>query len=78
MVQAHSRLRAALRRDLSLVDLFRYPTVSALAAHLGRDGDDKASLDRSKERGQARGEALQRRRLAARAAASSAQAPSKR
>ena len=29
-------LREALRRDLALVDLFRYPTVATLAAHLDR------------------------------------------
>ena len=32
MVQASIRLRAALQKDISLIDLFRYPTVSALAA----------------------------------------------
>ncbi len=30
------RLRKALQRDLALVDLFRYPTVADLAAHLDR------------------------------------------
>ena len=75
MVQANSRLRTALRRELALVELFQYPTVSALAAHLSRHGDDTAALDRSAERGLARGEALQRRRLAARAAAAPAKAP---
>ncbi len=75
MVQANSRLRTALRRELSLVELFQYPTVSALAAHLSRGRDDAAVLDRSAERGLARGESLQRRRLAARAAAAPAKVP---
>ncbi len=51
MVQANSRLRTALRRELALVELFQYPTVSALAAHLSRHGDDTAALDRAQERG---------------------------
>jgi hypothetical protein len=72
MVQATGRLRVALGRDLSLVDLFRYPTVHALAAHLGENHDDAGALDKSAERGPARSEALQRRRLAARSAAASA------
>jgi natural product biosynthesis luciferase-like monooxygenase protein len=62
MVQANSRLRSALGRDLSLVDLFRYPTVNALAAHLGRADDDNTALVQSQERGRARLDALQRRR----------------
>jgi natural product biosynthesis luciferase-like monooxygenase protein len=33
-VQAHRRLRDALDRELSLTDLFRFPTVRALADHL--------------------------------------------
>ncbi len=33
-VQAHRRLRDALRREFSIADLFRYPTVRGLAAYL--------------------------------------------
>jgi natural product biosynthesis luciferase-like monooxygenase protein len=66
MVQASSRLRTALRRELSLVDLFRFPTVSALANHLGPAGEEKATLAQSQERGRARLDALQRRRPAPR------------
>jgi natural product biosynthesis luciferase-like monooxygenase protein len=62
MIQASSRLRTALRRDLSLVDLFRYPTVSALAAYLNQAVPHASGLVRSRERGQARLDALQRRR----------------
>ncbi|HYM32628.1 MAG TPA: phosphopantetheine-binding protein, partial [Candidatus Cybelea sp.] len=62
MMQANVRLRSALRRELTLVDLFRYPTVSALAAHLGSAIGDKSKLDQSQQRGQARLDALRRRR----------------
>jgi aryl carrier-like protein len=66
MVQANSRLRTALHRELSLVDLFRYPTVNALAAHLNQTGDEGAALRQSQERGRTRLDALQRRRTASR------------
>jgi hypothetical protein len=66
MVQANSRLRAALGRALSLVDLFRYPTVNALAAFVSQSAPDPAALVQSQERGRARLEALERRRTAPR------------
>ncbi|MDT5271153.1 MAG: hypothetical protein QOH49_3339 [Acidobacteriota bacterium] len=34
-VRVHTRLRELLRSDLSIVDLFEYPTVRGLAAYLG-------------------------------------------
>ncbi|HEY9856590.1 MAG TPA: amino acid adenylation domain-containing protein [Stenomitos sp.] len=34
LAQVHQQLKAQLERDLSLVDLFRFPTVGSLAAHL--------------------------------------------
>jgi natural product biosynthesis luciferase-like monooxygenase protein len=34
MVQVHARIKAALLRDVPLVKLFEYPTISALASHL--------------------------------------------
>jgi hypothetical protein len=65
MVQANGRLRAALGRDVSLVDMFRFPTVRSLAEHLG--GGAKAAdlaVKQSLERGQTRQEAMRRRREA--------------
>ena len=64
MLRANMRLRELLQQDLSLVDLFRYPTISALASHLSRTTDDQVALDQSQQRGQSRIDALQRRRLA--------------
>jgi SAM-dependent methyltransferase/acyl carrier protein len=65
MVQANGRLRAALGRELSLVEMFQYPTVASLAAFLGREDEGGAAdptLQQSQVRGQSRREALQRRR----------------
>jgi amino acid adenylation domain-containing protein len=52
LLRVHGRLSAALGRAVSLMDLFRYPTVSTLAGYLdGRDGDDEqAPGDRANER----------------------------
>nr|MDQ2694221.1 SDR family NAD(P)-dependent oxidoreductase [Pseudomonadota bacterium] len=36
LIQAQSRLQAQFGRPLSLVDMFKYPTVEALAGYLGR------------------------------------------
>lgn len=66
MMQANTRLRESLQRNLRLVDLFQYPTVSALAAHLSRANDDGVALGQSQQRGQARLDALRRRRVEAR------------
>jgi len=37
LVQVQNRIREAVGRDVSVVDLFRYPTVEALARHLSRE-----------------------------------------
>jgi hypothetical protein len=36
MVQVQQHLQGALGRDLSITDLFRFPTVRSLTEHLGR------------------------------------------
>jgi acyl carrier protein len=64
MVQAHSALRQALDRPLSLVDLFRFPTVSALAAHLSADAPAAEPLTSGQDRARARIDAQSRRRQA--------------
>jgi natural product biosynthesis luciferase-like monooxygenase protein/amino acid adenylation domain-containing protein/FkbM family methyltransferase len=53
LVQARTRLRAALDRDLSLVELFQYPTISALAQHLNTSRQQPASAAMDKVRQQA-------------------------
>ena len=72
MVQAHAALRERLQRSLSLVDLFHFPTVSALAASLAETRDPSVLVD-SQARAQARVDAMGRRqnRRSARALAKS-------
>ena len=55
LVRVHDRLREALKVELSLVDLFRFPTVRALAATLsakqsGTAETGPASLNRADQR----------------------------
>lgn len=69
-VKAQRLLKQALERDVSITDLFRFPTVRALAGHLDGQGAD-ASRDHANARGAARRELLTARqnRLRPRAAA---------
>jgi acyl carrier protein len=44
LVQIHGKLRAKLKRELSVVEMFRYPTVNALAKHLGQAVQPTSSI----------------------------------
>ncbi len=58
-VQAHRRLKEALQRDLSITDIFRFPTIQSLATYLteGSTGGAQQGSDRA----QGRRAAMQRR-----------------
>ncbi|NJO80635.1 MAG: amino acid adenylation domain-containing protein [Cyanobacteria bacterium RM1_2_2] len=60
LVKAHSQLRAQFP-DLSLLDLFRYPTVSSLAAHLSQSSSASQPPPQAQPQLQA-GKARQQRR----------------
>jgi len=63
VVQVLAHVREVLGRNLPITDVFRFPSVRALAGYLG--GGDRASteaLDSSEERGSARRGLLERRR----------------
>ncbi|MEM9492436.1 MAG: phosphopantetheine-binding protein, partial [Myxococcota bacterium] len=67
MVQVHGRIQTAFEREVPLVKLFEYPTISALAAYLS-SGQDAAtaqsaqSSESQRERGRRQREMLMRRR----------------
>jgi amino acid adenylation domain-containing protein len=61
IIQLQSKLRAALERDLSLVELLKYPTVSALARYLSEEPAPAAAAKERQDRVEARREALKRR-----------------
>jgi amino acid adenylation domain-containing protein len=48
MVQVHSKLQKALNRDISLLDMFQFPTISKLAKHLSQE-ENKPTLLESHE-----------------------------
>ncbi len=60
--QVHRQLREVLKIDLNLVELFHYPTISALAKHLGEEGPKTTWADDLHEEAARRREALGRRR----------------
>ncbi|MFV0473267.1 MAG: MupA/Atu3671 family FMN-dependent luciferase-like monooxygenase [Pikeienuella sp.] len=41
VVQVQRRLKEALKRDVSITDLFRFPTIRALAGHLAAQSDER-------------------------------------
>jgi NAD(P)-dependent dehydrogenase (short-subunit alcohol dehydrogenase family)/acyl carrier protein len=64
LVQVLSKLRKALGGELSVVDLFRYPTVSALASHLEKaEAAPKRSVHKATERAQKQREVARQRIL---------------
>ncbi len=62
LAQVHLRLQADLAPDLSIIELFQYPTVRSLAAHL-QDGDDDAGLRESRGRAAERRARMRQRRF---------------
>jgi len=58
VAEAATCLREALRREIKLTDLFAYPTVAALAAHLGGGPPTIDATNAASDRGAARLDAL--------------------
>jgi acyl carrier protein len=54
MVQVHNKLQAIYSIDLSLVDMFRYPTVSALATYVSQGESEPSALQQSNTRAETR------------------------
>jgi aryl carrier-like protein len=72
IVQLHRRLREALGRELSVVDLFKYSTVAALAAFLRERpavtaAAEVAKVDEARARARRQQEARRSRRQGGRA-----------
>jgi amino acid adenylation domain-containing protein len=63
IVRAHSRLRRALGRELSVVDLFRHASVGALAGYLSRE-EENPNFEQVKTLAQQQKAALGRQRQA--------------
>jgi hypothetical protein len=62
MVQVHSRLCGSIAPELTLLDLFKYPTVSAVAAFLKKGKDQKPALERVRRRAEKQKQAIKRQK----------------
>jgi amino acid adenylation domain-containing protein len=64
LVQAHQRILEVADRELSLTDMFRYPTIRTLVQYLSRDEGDGESISTQKraDRAEARRAAMAQRR----------------
>ncbi|HEU4795076.1 MAG TPA: FkbM family methyltransferase, partial [Pyrinomonadaceae bacterium] len=63
MVQVHSKLRAAFEKEVSMVDLFKHPTIKAMAKHLGHQGDEQPTYQKARDRAEKQRMAMTRKRL---------------
>jgi natural product biosynthesis luciferase-like monooxygenase protein/amino acid adenylation domain-containing protein len=61
-VRVHARLRTAVDRQVSLTDLFRFPTIRALAKHIGGGVATVNVVEESLDRAETRRQAMLRRR----------------
>ncbi len=61
MARVHSRLQEVLNKELSMIELFKFPTVNSLAQHLTRDSGEPEVSRQNQERGKARRESVAER-----------------
>jgi len=61
LVQLQSKLQAMFRREVPVVQLFRYSTVRDLARYFSQTVEEKPAFDQLEERGRKNRQALQRR-----------------
>lgn len=50
LVQIHNKLREIFKQELSMVDLFKYPTISYLAKYLSQEQSEKPAFAQSQDR----------------------------
>jgi amino acid adenylation domain-containing protein len=60
LIRVHSKLREVLRKEISMIDMFRYPTVSALARYLGQVASQQPFIGQIRGRAEKQKEALRR------------------
>jgi amino acid adenylation domain-containing protein len=61
IVQVQNRLKVLLAREVAVIDLFRYPTISSLARFLDQSGEKSPSFQGIHDRARKQKEALARR-----------------
>jgi len=61
LVLMNVRLNETLRREVTIIELFRYPTITLLAAHIGQDQQENRVDTSNRRRAAERREALKER-----------------
>ncbi|MEH1868759.1 MAG: amino acid adenylation domain-containing protein [Nostoc sp.] len=61
LVQAHAKLRETFLSNISVINLFEYPTINSLAKYLTRKQTEVASFEESTQRAQSRTDSRQSR-----------------
>jgi acyl carrier protein len=64
MVQTHGKLQQALGREIAVIQMFQYPTISMLAEHLSRAESEQTSFETSEDRAETRRKSTSQRRMA--------------
>jgi amino acid adenylation domain-containing protein len=62
MFQMHAKMRQVFNKDLSTIDLFKYPTVSALAGYLRSERIEPPTFEQEYDQAQRQREAMRRQR----------------
>jgi surfactin family lipopeptide synthetase A len=62
LIRVHSALQRALSRQVPLVDMFKYPTISTLVAYLSQERPVEPSLQQTRDRAEFRGDSIRRQR----------------
>jgi amino acid adenylation domain-containing protein len=62
MVKVHAELRAAFKHDLSIVELFKHPTVASLARYFANLNGQRPNLQKVQQRAERRRQAAERRK----------------
>jgi amino acid adenylation domain-containing protein len=63
IVQVHSKLRDQIDRSVSMIELFKYPTIRTLAKRLGQNQSEPSALRQGQSRANARKGSLQQQQL---------------
>jgi amino acid adenylation domain-containing protein len=64
VAKVHSKLRAAVNRDIQVMELFKHTTIHSLAKYLSETGDAPVLLDQGREHANLRKKLMKRRRAA--------------
>ncbi|CBN55480.1 CrpC (fragment) [Kamptonema sp. PCC 6506] len=62
MAQAHSKLREVVDRDVSILEMFKYPTISSLAKYLSQEPEEKHSFRSNRDQIKKQKQAINRQK----------------